>query len=69
MPTKIYILSFTHILFKINMSLIQTTRDPPEGRASQFGNLWLNTFTDGQPGACIFAPAGHVAVYIAMHVI
>jgi hypothetical protein len=33
-PTKIYILSWAHISFEINMSLREATRSP------QFGNLW-----------------------------
>jgi hypothetical protein len=46
-PTRIYILSFAHTLFKVNMSLTQTTRAHPPaemlrpavGFAPQFGNL------------------------------
>jgi hypothetical protein len=37
--TRIYILSRTHILLKINMFLIQTTRSL-RGRIPHFRNLW-----------------------------
>jgi hypothetical protein len=41
-PIKIYILPSTHILFKINMSVIQSTRPPPQENqrlTAQFVNL------------------------------
>jgi hypothetical protein len=39
-PTKIYIIYCTHIFFKINMSLIQTTAPPPPRGGGEGRQFW-----------------------------